>query len=156
MFLFSFLFFFFFFFCSLHHVKKSMWLRPWQIPLYVRRRDVCQVIHYFLISAPDLECDCLLELPKWGFSDGTCSLCLGWGWEEYHHFPSEIHHLKAIKIWLFCIDVVVWCFCFLLIVAFAPVYTCPFITCLCLSVCILCSYATCVWPEFIFYKVLFC
>ena len=63
---------------------------------------------------------------------------------------------NAIIMWLFCIDVVVWCFCFLFIVAFAHVYTCLFITCPCLSVCILCSYATCVWPEFIFNKVMFC
>ena len=63
---------------------------------------------------------------------------------------------NAIIMWLFCIDVVVWCFCFLFIVAFAHVYTCLFITCPCLSVCILCSYATCMWPEFIFNKVMFC
>ena len=36
--------------------------------------------------------------------------------------------------WLFCIGMVVWCFCFLFIVAFAHVYTCRFITCLCLFV----------------------
>ena len=27
---------------------------------------------------------------------------------------------------------------------------------ICLSVCITCSYANCMWPEFIFNKVMFC
>ena len=61
----------------------------------------------------------------------------------------------AVKILSSCIGLVTWCFCFLFIVAFASVYKC-FLHAICLSVCIVCSYTTCMWPEIIFNKVLFC
>ena len=68
-------------------------------------------------------------------------------------FQLTLFILKAIKILLFCIGVVAWCFCFLFIVALAHVCL---LNTICLSVYIVCSYATWVWPEFIFNQVMLC
>ena len=112
----------------------------------------------FLVSALDMECSCLLELAKKDGSDGTCDLCLGWGWEEYHLFPSKILHFQSHKILTVlhrrggvmlllpfhcCI-----CSCLYMSVYYMPLFVCLYTMFLC--------HLYVVWPEFIFNKDLFC
>ena len=80
-----------------HHENMPIWFWPPETPLLYSKTGVYRGVHFFFISAQNIDCGYSLEPPRRGGSNEYPQSMFEQKYEKYHNFYLEIFPFLVVK-----------------------------------------------------------